>query len=71
MRIKLGNIKVHEGILVSYHGKIKCKWEKLKHMKKSLNAVMLIYKLEKSISPLTYGVGLHNPPTYETVYITP
>ena len=28
-------------------------------------------KRKKSISPLTYGGGLHNPLTYETVYITP
>jgi hypothetical protein len=57
MRIKLGNIKVHEAILVSYHGKIKCKWEKLKHMKKSLNAIVLIYKLEKVyITPSPMGL---------------
>jgi hypothetical protein len=41
-----------------------------------LKPKLLLYfhkKWKKSISPphLSTGVGLHNPPTYETVYITP
>jgi len=34
--------------------------------------VIVSFRMEKVyITPSTMGDGLHNPPTYETVYITP
>jgi hypothetical protein len=33
--------------------------------------VHMSFKEKVYITPSTMGCGLHNPPTYETVYITP